>query len=286
MTQAEVIPAGGMLGVDKALRETELLISAGIILSSLESLVRPQDVEDDGLISWRIGRTRSKRMARGKTGQLFDKIFTSPGIQVLTSLRLTASTLVALPGTNRQTKAAAMTFLAVSNVLMQLRSNYGADGSDHVNLVVCAAVAASKFFPDDEKARKACTAFIAGQSVVSYFAAGLAKAVSPYWRDGSAMQGIFRTKTYGQKHVGELLKKYPWLARLGGWGVWVGEMLFPLALVAPKPIAAGLLGTGVSFHAGNAAFMGLNRFLWAFSATYPSVVHHSKHLSQRSTAGQ
>ncbi len=281
MAQAEIVPAGEMRGVDKALRETELLISSGIILSSLEALCRPKDVEDDGLISWRIGRTRSKRMVQGRTGKFFDKIFSSPGIQVLTSLRLTASTLVALPNTDRRTKAAAMVFLAATNGLLQLRSNYGADGSDHVNLVVCAAVAASKFFPDDEKARQACTAFIAGQSVISYFAAGLAKAISPYWRDGSAMQGIFRTRTYGQKHVGELLKKHPALAKAGGWAVWAGEMLFPLVLVAPKPVAAGLIGTGVSFHAGNAAFMGLNRFLWAFSATYPSVIHHSKHLSQR-----
>ena len=64
MVMVDTIPKDGVLGVDKALRETELLISTGIILSSLESLCRPKDVEDDGLISWRIGRTRSKRMVR------------------------------------------------------------------------------------------------------------------------------------------------------------------------------------------------------------------------------
>jgi hypothetical protein len=278
MAQADLIPAGEMLGVDKALRETEILISAGIILSSLEAICRPEDVEDGGLLSWRIGRTRSKRMVRGRSAKVFDLLFTPPGIQVLTVARLTAATMLALPGTSRQIKAACSVFLAASNVLLQLRTNYGADGSDHVNIVVCAALAASKFFPNDEKARTACTAFIAGQSVISYFAAGLAKVISPYWRDGSGMQGIFRTKTYGQKHVGELLRDYPLLAKAAGWGVWAGELAFPLVLVAPKPIALGLLGTGVSFHAGNAAFMGLNRFLWAFSATYPAVAHHSKHL--------
>ncbi|MFC0429191.1 hypothetical protein [Kutzneria buriramensis] len=277
MAQVDLLPAGDMLSVDKALRETEILISAGIILSSLEAMCRPEDVEDGGLLSWRIGRTRSKRMVRGRAAKVFDLLFTPPGIQILTAMRLTASTMLLLPG-SRQVKAAAAAFLAGSNVLLQLRTNYGADGSDHVNIVVCAALAASKFFPNDEKARNACTAFIAGQSVISYFAAGLAKVISPYWRDGSGMQGIFRTKTYGQKQVGELLQKFPWFAKAAGWSVWAGEMAFPLALLAPKPIALGLLGTGVSFHAGNAAFMGLNRFLWAFSATYPAVAHHSKHL--------
>lgn len=280
MARANVVTAVGTLSVDKALRETELLISIGIILSSLEALCRPQDVEDGGLLSWRIGRTRSK-VVSGHAGEVLDKAFSPPGIHVLTSLRLTAATVAALPNGDRRAKAAAMTFLAVTNVLLQLRGNYGGDGSDHANVVVCAAVAISKFFGHDEKARNACTAFIAGQSVISYFAAGLAKAISPYWRDGRAMQGIFRTRTYGEKHVSALLKKHPLLAKAGGWGVWLGEMAFPLALVAPKPVAAALLGTGVSFHAGNAAFMGLNRFLWAFSATYPSVIHHSKHLSRR-----
>lgn len=281
MTKAEIIPANGMLGVDKALHETEILISTGIVLSSLEALCRPQDVEDGGLLSWRVHRTRSRRMMRARSAKALEKMFTPPGIHIMNTLRLTGSTLVALPGTDRKTKATALTFLAVTNVLQQLRTTYGADGSDHVNLVVCAALAASKFFPHDEKARKACIAFIAGQSVVSYFAAGLAKAISPYWRDGSAMQGIFRTRNYGHKKVGELLKKYPMLAKPGGWAVWVGEMLFPLVLVAPKPIAAGLIGTGAGFHAGIAAFMGLNRFFWAFSATYPSVIHHAKNLSTR-----
>lgn len=275
------VPAEGMLSVDKALRETEFLISTGIILSSLEALCRPEDVEDGGLMSWRISRTRSKRMVSGRPGQVLDKMFSTPGIHVLTSLRLTAATVAALPNGDRRAKAAAMTFLAVTNVLLQVRGSSGGDGSDQVNIIVCAAVAISKFFAHDVKVRTACTAFIAGQSVVSYFAAGLAKVISPYWRNGTAMQGIFRTRTYGEKHVSALLKKYPILAKAGGWGVWTGEMLFPLVLVAPKPVATALIGTGVSFHAGNAAFMGLNRFVLAFSATYPSVIHHSKSLSRR-----
>ena len=58
-------------------------------------------------------------------------------------------------------------------------------------------------------------------------------------------------------------------------------MAFPLVLVAPKKVALGLLGTGVTFHVGNAVFMGLNRFMWAFSGTYPAVAHCSRSLRQR-----
>jgi hypothetical protein len=281
MTTTEVAASNEILPVDTALRQTELVISTGIILSSLESMCRPQDVEEDGLISWRVNKTRSVRLTRGRTAKVLDHLFTPPGIHLMTALRLTAATLVALPGTDRETKAAATTFLAGTNVLQQLRSHYGADGSDHVNLVVCVALAASKFFPHDAAARKACTAFIAGQSALSYFASGVAKAISPYWRNGSATQGIFRTRTYGTKWLGELLGKYPVVAKGLGWGVWAAEIAFPLVFIAPKPVAGGLIAAGVSFHAGNAAFMGLNRFLWAFGGTYPCVRYHSKHLAKR-----
>lgn len=281
MAKAEIVPIAGILPVDKALRETEIIVSLGIILGSLESLWAPKVLEEGGLLGWRVNKSRFPRLTRSRVGKVVDLVFTSPGIHVLTSMQLAAATLVALPGTDRKLKAAATAFLTVANGSQSMRSHLGKDGADQANFIVLAALTASRFFPHDAAARKACTAFIAGQSVVSYFAAGAAKAFGPYWRDGSAMQGIFRTRTYGTKWVAELLAKYPLLAKVSGWGVWIGEMLFPLVLVARKPVAAGLMATGVSFHAGNAAFMGLNRFLWAFSATYPSVRHHSRHLSKR-----
>ncbi len=186
-----------------------------------------------------------------------------------------------LPGVDRRIKAASTAFLAVSNAAQALRSHHGMDGSDHANFLVCTALAASGLFPRDPAARQACTAFIAGQSVLSYVAAGAAKAVASYWRDGTAMQGIFRTRTYGTRWINDLFARYPLVPKAAGWSVWVGEMLFPAVLVAPKPVAAGLIATGASFHAGSAAFMGLNRFVWAFGAMYPCVRHHSKHLSKR-----
>jgi hypothetical protein len=175
-------------------------------------------------------------------------------------LRLLASAALLNPRASRATRTSAVTFLAGTNWALHVRNGFGTDGTDHMNMLTHAALAASKLFPHDQLAREACAWFIAGQSVLSYASAGAAKLLSPLWRDGSAMAGIFRTQTYGTK--------------------WVGELAFPLVLVAPKPVARALLGLGAAFHVGNAAFMGLNRFIWAFSATYPSVIHVSKHLNE------
>jgi hypothetical protein len=55
------------------------------------------------------------------------------------------------------------------------------------------------------------------------------------------------------------------------WSVIAFESLFPLAILAGPKGALVFLGIGVMFHLANAAVMGLNNFVWAFTATYPAV---------------
>jgi len=261
--------------VDKVLRQTEVITAAGIVLGSLEYLMRPQHFEESGLLSWQVGRTKYRWTSK-KSADVLNPLFKPPGVQCLIGLRLAAASALVAPRATPAVRAVAVSYLAITNWMLHIRNSYGTDGTDHMNMLVYAALTVSKFFPDDPTAKELCTMFIAAQSVVSYVAAGAAKAVSPYWRDGSAMRGVFRTHTYGQRHVGQLFKKFPLLAKAGGWGTIIGEMSFPLVLFGGRKAAVATLATGAAFHAGNAAFMGLNRFLWAFCGTYPAVMHHSR----------
>jgi len=267
--------------LDRAIRQTELLAATGVILSSLEYLCQPQEFDDQGgLLSWEIGRTKFRSMSRTQS-KLIDRAFQTPGVHVLIALRVAAAALTTAPGVHPRVKAAATVYLAASNWALHLRNSYGADGSDQMTIIVYASLAACRIFPNDKQVKEIATMFMAAQSCLSYLAAGAAKIVSPFWRDGSAMTGVFRTRTFGQQHVADVLRRFPLLAKAGGWGVVLGEMLFPLVMIGNKPIARGLLATGTAFHAGNALFMGLNRFMWAFSATYPSVAYHSRSLSPK-----
>ena len=151
-------------------------------------------------------------MADGPAGKVLDKLFSPPGVHVLIGLRAAAAAMLMAPG-NSRAKTTASAYLSVSNVLLSARNSYGADGSDHVNVLVCTALTLSKLFRDDEKVRKACTAFIAGQSVISYLAAGTAKVISADWRNGRAMRGIFRTRTFGQRHVSVVQGRQPGVTR-------------------------------------------------------------------------
>lgn len=271
--------------VDAVLRRTEQIAGIGIGLSSVEYLVKPRQFRPDGLLSWELGRTKY----RWTTSSKLDKItplFNVPGVQGLIAARLLSSAALVLPGTSNKTRAAAASTLAGTNWMLHIRNSYGSDGTDHMTTLLCAAIAASKAVPHDSKAREVCTMFIAAQSALAYAASGLCKLTSPYWRDGSAMRGVFRTKTFGHKQLGELFKRHPLLSKCTAWGTIGGELLFPLVLVSSRPVAKAMLSAGISFHIGNGVFMGLGRFIWTFGATYPSVMHHSKSLSKRKQGEQ
>ncbi|MEC3975491.1 hypothetical protein [Amycolatopsis sp. H20-H5] len=266
--------------IERTLRETEVVAATGIILSSLEYLCQPQVFEKKGgLLSWDVGRTRLRSTAH-RRADFLDAAFNPPGIHALVALRLTAAVLSAVPGTSSRVRATAASYLAVTNVAMHVRNSYGGDGSDHMNVLVHSALSVARWFPNDKRVQEITTLFLAAQVCLSYAAAGAAKLISPYWRDGTAMSGIFRTRTYGHRLAHNLLAKYPALAKVGGWGVIAGELSFPLVLVANKPIAKALLATGTAFHIGNAVFMGLNRFVWGFGAGYPSIGYHARALSK------
>jgi hypothetical protein len=116
------------------------------------------------------------------------------------------------------------------------------------------------------------------QLTLSYFIAGAVKLQNPDWRSGRALASFVGSGRYGTP---------AWLVRaistgprpaLAAWGVMAFEGGFPLALVSPA-VAAALLALGVLFHLGNAAVFGLNRFLLAWLAAYPSLLYFSAALS-------
>jgi hypothetical protein len=121
--------------------------------------------------------------------------------------------------------------------------------------------------------------FLAGQSCLSYFLAGVAKCLGHSWRDGTAVRDIFRTRSYGQSFLSRLLHRSPILAAGATWFALGFECSFPLVLVLPPPLSLIYLILGCLFHLVNAFAMGLNLFVWAYLATYPAVLYTASRLS-------
>lgn len=265
--------------LDAVFRKVELFTSVGATIGALEQLASSRTLADDGLFGWPVMRLRAPMWWRRAGMERLEKVFGYPNVVGLVTTRALAGLGLTLPGATRaQRGVLAGTMCATAHGLHTRMAGYGLDGSDHLTFVNYAVSAAEKAFGNDPRAREALARFLAAQVCLAYFTSGAAKLVSPVWRDGTAIPEIFRTSMFGDDRFYQAVRERPWLAKSVAWTTILGEMAFPLVLVAPRPVARSILASGGLFHLANARFMGLNRFIWSYCSTYPALAHVSRSL--------
>jgi len=82
---------------------------------------------------------------------------------------------------------------------------------------------------------------------------------------------VFRFSAYPQSESLRGWAQHPRLLWCAGWAVMLFELTFPLALLQREWLFAALLLAAL-FHIANACLFGLNRFVWAWIATYPALL--------------
>lgn len=168
-------------------------------------------------------------------------------------------------------------FVLGVNLGLHLRFIYGFDGSDQMQSVVWGGLVAFHA-TDSLLVQHAAVFFVAAQLVLSYLTAGIAKLISPIWRSGQAVGLIMRTKTYGTPWLSRTVKQLHLSGPLS-WATILFEVVGPLSVLAgPKPTLL-FLAAGMLFHISIAIAMGLNTFVWAFTATFPAVYYASQFLN-------
>ena len=116
--------------------------------------------------------------------------------------------------------------------------------------------------------------WIAAQSVLSYFLAGVAKLRTANWRRGLALQTLLRSNgPYTLFAPTRNLADSKTLCAGLSWMIIFFEIAFPLVLILPWEGKLVLLSAGLLFHITNAVVLGLNRFVWAWTATYPALLY-------------
>jgi hypothetical protein len=159
----------------------------------------------------------------------------------------------------------------LANGYLRVRRQIGGSGAEQLTFIVLVTFALVILTGGGENVRRLGDRFIAAQVILAYFASGVAKLISPVWRHGAAMTGIFATEGYGTWRLAQLMSALPWLDKGICWSVIGWELSFPVILIAPEPVMVALLGIGVLFHVSCAVMMGLNRFVWAFCGCYSAV---------------
>lgn len=160
-------------------------------------------------------------------------------------------------------------------MLIRFRGTFNG-GSDFMTLMVTMGVAlAHCLSPVLGEARALMLGlwWIALQSMTSYFVSGAVKMRVPEWRSGAAMSYFVDRALRGPLPLQSLLLN-PWFARLGAWAFMAWEVAVPAILLGP-PMAAAFCTVAATFHLLVFRYFGLNRFVWAWVATFPALMYAS-----------
>ncbi|WP_158692714.1 hypothetical protein [Streptomyces roseochromogenus] len=241
------------------------------LIHALESLASARDRQPGGLNHW--DKVRELYASRHPLFRRSIDILADPrSVQIVQATRVLAAASLLVPGTPRRLRAAANSALALTSMTNNLTLLYGNDGTDQLSFHVQAAAAIART-SGKPRLIDACLWYVALQSTMSYAAAGYAKLPSDIWRSGDAVPGILRTESFGEQRAYQMAQRHPTLTKLTAHTVLALECAFPAVFLAkgrPAPLMLVALGT---FHLVNARVMGLGRFVWAFTSTYPAVLY-------------
>ena len=251
----------------------QVIASVSVVLASLEWLAAAPLMGPRGVLQWEVLRSRYTFLYEGPAARLVHPVLRYPAALAVPGVRaVAAGALLALPGLEGAGAAALAGVVAVTSVLMFVRSPYSMDGADQMTVLTFATLSLVHA-SGHPWVREAGLWFIAIQGALSYSIAGWAKASARDWRNGRYLAQIMATRIYGAPALARFLGDHPRLAALAAWSVILWESTFILVFFLPEPAVAAYLLLGLFFHVHTALAMGLNTFFWSFVAAYPPIYY-------------
>jgi hypothetical protein len=246
---------------------TIIIVGVGLVIKFFELIYVRDEFDKGKAYDWEIV---GKDSVVYKGNKLFKAIYSKKGV-VLTCVFGVSSFIFSILffGFNPLLHKLLLAIFILCNILIYTRHSYGLDGADQMSLLILLTIFLSYVIvsPDNYKLG---LYFIAGQLSLSYLISGGAKVISPQWRSGKAIQGILSTYTYGNSFTQQFFVKRDMVSFVFCWIVMLFEVLFPLLFFCDSNVLIYGLSFGVIFHFMIALTMGLNDFLWSFSAAYPA----------------
>lgn len=255
------------LNLTQALRLTECAVAVSLAIQTLEFMRMGHALGPHGLWAWSLQRGD---VPVPWVRAILDRVFTPWVLYGHWVLRLLAACALCVVGGS----LALVVFLFIGNLLILIRWRGAFNGgSDFLTLVVLTGLLltyAVSSAIDPVWGIQAGLWYICIQSVTSYFMSGAVKLLRAEWRSGEAMIIFLNAAIYGPLPASHWLRRRAW-ARWASWSFIGWECAFPLALF--HPLGAGVFcGVAAVFHFLVFWFFGLNRFFWAWLASFPAIL--------------
>lgn len=255
----------------QALEWTVRLIAFCILLDVLETFYNYKSFIAKGLYNWAWLREH-RRFAQQRPifRKIADTIFSTRVWFCLVALRgFVALFLIMQP----------MTFFCLwilffAGGLTNFRVQaFGAETPNRFTMMIIAALCLYSCVPTVLVA-ETCLYFLAAQACLSYATAGFYKLLDKDWREGRGLFYVVNTPIWVTfPTMAHFFNHHTFLNRLLSWFIILFECAFPLVLVIGKPYGFIFIAIGILFHALNAILLGLNKFFWAWIATYPDIIY-------------
>jgi hypothetical protein len=263
------------LDASEALAWTARLAGAGIVLGTIELWQLRPVAADDGVWRWQTLRGELDALSR-PLGALLGWLLRPRRFAAVLVLRAIAAVALVAGAAVPAIARVAPPLLLATQLLVQLRWRGSFNGgSDFMTLAVLCALTVAGLGGARPQVALGCVLYIAVQAATSYFLAGVAKLRRPSWRDGRAPAFFAAHTVFAAPPAPRALFASRAGALTLAWLTLAFECGFPLALLVPS-LTVPWLAIGLAFHAGNAWVFGLNRFLFAWAATWPAVWYASQ----------
>ena len=268
---------------NELLEVTALLLIPPVVISALEDMLLGQALFDRSLFDWRFCLSFHPLFRPFGSPEFKEALFGETGFKLFCVLRLTSAVLLALFAFwNLSFLVLPAVLLLISYAYLFYRLPYSLDGADQMVYFAVITFLVMSLGTIFSEAFIYLGAIVLSLHVgICYLTSGLAKLSSRSWRSGKALVGIMNSGEFGNRLFSQMLDKKPRLTALCSWGIISGHIFSGITILFLGGTTVILaLTISFCFHLSVALFMRLNGFIFAFIATYPSVLFTS-HFSSK-----
>jgi hypothetical protein len=259
-----------MLTPDTALAWTARLVGLAVSLQTIELLQIRHVFAENGVWRWSTLAREQRLLPAILRWPLAGLLPYRPFLGVL-GVRLGAGLLVLATGWLGPSPLLLITTLLVC---VRFRGTFNG-GSDAMTVVILLALSVAAAGQGRRSVAIVCLGYVAVQATLSYLIAGIAKLKESQWRNGSALRRLFDSTQYVIPDLVRRCLARPAPCAVACWLVIAFECSFPLLWLGTQ-LCLSILVCGALFHLSNAAVLGLNRFFFAWLASYPALLYFSQ----------
>lgn len=239
---------------------TLIIVSLGLIVQTLEYVSLKKYFSEQGVWRWSELREEFSYL------HFFDFALAERPFNILLTVRLICAIALLF---SFSFPVLIILFFTTLLISLRFRGSFNG-GSDYMTSIVLFALCVAAFFKTD-KVMIGALWYIALQSALSYFLAGLVKIKRKEWRNGEALRAFIHSPNYNPPNFFKTILEHKATALTTAWFIMLAELCFPLVLILPKHYILIAIGGAFLFHLNNVLLFGLNRFLLAWPATYPAI---------------